>query len=38
MRWAMSGNICRCTGYRNIITAIQAAGQEMSPTSEEVSA
>ncbi|MCY3539280.1 MAG: (2Fe-2S)-binding protein [bacterium] len=28
VRWAISGNICRCTGYMNIVTAIQAAGQE----------
>ena len=26
VRWAISGNICRCTGYMNIVTAIQAAG------------
>jgi carbon-monoxide dehydrogenase small subunit len=29
VRWAISGNICRCTGYTNIVSAIQAAGQEM---------
>jgi aerobic carbon-monoxide dehydrogenase small subunit len=29
VRWAISGNICRCTGYMNIVTAIQAAGAEM---------
>ena len=28
VRWAISGNICRCTGYMNIVTAIQAAGEE----------
>lgn len=27
VRWAISGNICRCTGYTNIVKAIQAAGQ-----------
>ena len=26
VRWAISGNICRCTGYMNIVKAIQAAG------------
>ena len=26
VRWAISGNICRCTGYMNIVTSIQAAG------------
>jgi aerobic-type carbon monoxide dehydrogenase small subunit (CoxS/CutS family) len=27
----LSGQICRCTGYANIITAIVAAGQELHP-------
>ena len=26
VRWAISGNLCRCTGYINIVKAIQAAG------------
>ena len=30
VRWAISGNICRCTGYMNIVKAVQAAGQKMS--------
>jgi carbon-monoxide dehydrogenase small subunit len=25
VRWAISGNMCRCTGYMNIVKAIQAA-------------
>ena len=25
VRWAISGNICRCTGYMNIVKAIQTA-------------
>jgi carbon-monoxide dehydrogenase small subunit len=29
VRWAISGNICRCTGYQNIVAAIQAAGREL---------
>ncbi len=29
VRWAISGNICRCTGYMNIVKAIQSAGQAM---------
>jgi len=29
VRWAISGNICRCTGYTNIVKSIQAAGLEM---------
>jgi carbon-monoxide dehydrogenase small subunit len=30
VRWAISGNLCRCTGYMNIVKAIQAAGAQMS--------
>ena len=29
VRWAISGNICRCTGYMNIVKAIQGAGSEL---------
>jgi aerobic carbon-monoxide dehydrogenase small subunit len=29
VRWAISGNLCRCTGYMNIVKAVQAAGAEM---------
>jgi carbon-monoxide dehydrogenase small subunit len=29
VRWAISGNICRCTGYMNIVKAIQSAGRTM---------
>jgi carbon-monoxide dehydrogenase small subunit len=29
VRWAISGNLCRCTGYQNIVKAIQAAGARM---------
>ena len=27
VRWAISGQICRCTGYVNIVKAVQHAGQ-----------
>lgn len=27
VRWEISGNICRCTGYKNIVAAIQDAGR-----------
>jgi aerobic carbon-monoxide dehydrogenase small subunit len=29
VRWAISGNLCRCTGYQNIVKAIRAAGRSM---------
>jgi carbon-monoxide dehydrogenase small subunit len=28
VRWAISGNLCRCTGYMNIVKAIRAAASE----------
>ena len=31
VRWAISGNICRCTGYMNIVKAIQAAAASSEP-------
>src|SRR5207247_3439054 len=29
IRWALSGNICRCTGYQNIVKAVRAAAVQM---------
>ncbi len=29
VRWALSGNICRCTGYMNIVRAVRAAATTM---------
>jgi carbon-monoxide dehydrogenase small subunit len=29
VRWAISGNICRCTGYVNIVKSIQWAGEQL---------
>ena len=31
VRWAISGNMCRCTGYTNIVKAIQAAAAPTEP-------
>jgi len=30
IRWGISGNLCRCTGYMNIVKAIQYASEKMS--------
>ena len=29
IRWGISGNLCRCTGYNNIVKAIKYAGAKM---------
>jgi carbon-monoxide dehydrogenase small subunit len=29
IRWGISGNLCRCTGYNNIVKAVQQAATEM---------
>jgi aerobic carbon-monoxide dehydrogenase small subunit len=29
IRWAISGQICRCTGYQNIVKAVQAAAAKL---------
>lgn len=34
VRWAISGNLCRCTGYINIVKSIQLAGEMVSAAAE----
>ena len=34
IRYGISGNLCRCTGYQNIVKAIRAAATEMSAAKE----
>jgi len=29
IRWGISGNLCRCTGYVNIVKAVQYAAQKI---------
>ena len=29
IRWGLSGNLCRCTGYQNIVKAVQYAADKM---------
>jgi aerobic carbon-monoxide dehydrogenase small subunit len=32
IRHALSGNLCRCTGYHNIVAAVQLAADRMTPS------
>ncbi|HYY81845.1 MAG TPA: (2Fe-2S)-binding protein [Actinomycetes bacterium] len=34
IRWAISGNVCRCTGYQNIVKAVRWAAGRMRETAE----
>ena len=35
IRWAISGNICRCTGYMNIVKAVQHAARARAAAGRE---
>jgi aerobic carbon-monoxide dehydrogenase small subunit len=34
IRWAISGNLCRCTGYTNIVEAIKYAAEKMDTSAQ----
>ena len=34
IRWGLSGNICRCTGYQNIVKAVQYAADKINRNEE----
>ena len=38
VRWAISGQICRCTGYMNIVKAVQAAAKTNAAAAAPVNA
>jgi aerobic carbon-monoxide dehydrogenase small subunit len=38
IRWGISGNLCRCTGYSKIVEAIQYAAKKLQEQPEEVAA
>jgi carbon-monoxide dehydrogenase small subunit len=34
IRWGISGNLCRCTGYQNIVKAVQYAAEKLNAKKE----
>jgi aerobic carbon-monoxide dehydrogenase small subunit len=36
IRWGISGNLCRCTGYQNIVKAVQYAAKKMNEQTRAV--
>jgi len=38
IRWGISGNLCRCTGYNKIVEAIQYAAETLRESGEEAQA
>lgn len=37
IRWGISGNLCRCTGYNKIVEAVQYAAEKIQNSAEEAS-
>ena len=35
IRWGISGNLCRCTGYQNIVKAVQYASNKLQESTTE---
>jgi carbon-monoxide dehydrogenase small subunit len=35
IRWGISGNLCRCTGYQNIVKAVQYASNKLQEIDNE---
>jgi carbon-monoxide dehydrogenase small subunit len=35
IRWGISGNLCRCTGYQNIVTAVEYAAEKLQQPAED---
>ena len=35
VRWALSGNLCRCTGYQNIVKSVLWAAKKMREQNQE---
>ena len=38
IRWGISGNLCRCTGYQNIVKAVQYAAEKINTSAVNASA
>jgi carbon-monoxide dehydrogenase small subunit len=38
VREGIEGNLCRCTGYQNIVRAVQQAAAEMNPAASPAAA
>ena len=37
VRWALSGNLCRCTGYQNIVKSVLWAAEKLRPPAADES-